>query len=889
MFISCSDTDLYQLSKTIQDIPITNDKFNLTEKQQITMLTVANLKSYISTDGSKLIRWSFSTLLNRLADKQENSGLGVLFDISKQNISSNQTSVWVLCLIGDRLPQYVIPTCHRYLITQLANIANPITTNDDCSQELNDIILLGQKIWDYLLNTHSDIVKASLLDLLNIYLATITSSSSSSSLNENEMDIDQNNNSNNTNSNTNNLSEYVLGYLLSLPKISPRLTNECWSEIFCKLYANNNIRKVFLKEKQTGFSRIQSSNGELVPVISIFSKWLTEMAFDPDGVIMKHALDVAIILDTIAFDSQLGYQHLIPSDGHSVLDNLLPSFDKCDISTASIDLIDDWIAPILNASSEQPSRHINQLKIPVFFLQYVILKSDTMNESIDLLIKIMSKVTPSTPSSSSSAATTFNNTNKSSSIRYILQNIIDTASKKWIDFYKIMFEQVFLRAMTMNIARNDASETVEKILGNLSILYSDTKDKSSAGFSSFSIYMATHWQQVMLLFLNHPSKRCQAYGYSILTQSLFWKQDQIDDSDLIAASKVFIESWFRHIKSRYHLLDQALDEPDIVSIQLKHLVIQCCQHEPFAKILYHMIFDSILNGSLEIFPRNDISNTTFGPSTFLDVVNQDESAKLKQDTNAMPRYIPNITLLSSDLKASDKIYIDNINQTVDLFIDSMQKDTSSSLEKLLLTILSTKLTTPSKVSLEIYEDSLPNKIPYTNDITNGNAFKNHPALFLILDHCLLLDKMITMALVRSIFIYFIAFWNMGEVINISTTLQLATQLEETIHLFKLMASILPDRLQNIALLFPFLSSYELGQVLYTCIWPCVRLFFDDASTSIPGLESVKETLVTVDDDLVNESMIKIQEVYKNRMVTLKSCPSWVPALQEVGKKLGLES
>ncbi|KAI9306779.1 hypothetical protein BJ944DRAFT_152346, partial [Cunninghamella echinulata] len=452
----------------------------------------------------------------------------------------------------------------------------------------------------------------------------------------------------------------ILGYLLSLPKISPRLINECWSEIFCKLYTNNNIRRVFLKEKQTGFSRIQSSNRELVPVVSIFSKWLTEMAFDPDGVIMKHALDVAIILDTVAFDSQLGYQHLIPSD-----------------------------------------------------------------------------VTPSTPSLSSSMVATFNDTNNSSSIRYILQNIIDTASKKWPEFYKTMFEQIFLRAMAMNIARNDASEMVEKILGNLSILYSDTKDISSAGFLSFSMYMATHWQQVMLLFLNHPSKRCQAYGYSILTQSLFWKQDQIDDSDLIAASKVFIESWFRHLKSRYHLLDQVLDEPDIVLIQLKHL---------------------------------------------------NESAKLKHDTNTMPRYIPNITVLSSDMKTSDKIYIDNINQTVHLFIDSMQKDSSSSLslEKLLVTILSTKLTTPSKVSLEIYEDSLPNKIPYTNDITNGNAFKNHPALFLILDHCLGLDKMIAMALVRSIFIYFIAFWNMGEVINISTTLQLATQLEETIHLFKLM-------------------------------------------------------------------------------------------------------
>lgn len=44
----------------------------------------------------------------------------------------------------------------------------------------------------------------------------------------------------------------------------------------------------------------------------------------------------------------------------------------------------------------------------------------------------------------------------------------------------------------------------------------------------------------------------------------------------------------------------------------------------------------------------------------------------------------------------------------------------------------------------------------------------------------------------------------------------------------------------------------------------------------------------MNEDLVNESMKKIEQIYKNRMVTLKSCPSWIPTLEEVGKKLSLE-
>ena len=44
----------------------------------------------------------------------------------------------------------------------------------------------------------------------------------------------------------------------------------------------------------------------------MFSTWLYTVAFDKSGLIMKHALDIAIALDAMAYDRRLGLQYLIP-------------------------------------------------------------------------------------------------------------------------------------------------------------------------------------------------------------------------------------------------------------------------------------------------------------------------------------------------------------------------------------------------------------------------------------------------------------------------------------------------------------------------------------------------------------------------------------------------
>lgn len=47
-------------------------------------------------------------------------------------------------------------------------------------------------------------------------------------------------------------------------------------------------------------------------MVDIFPVWLSQVAFSSSGLVMKHALDVAVMLDTIAHDERLDMKALIP-------------------------------------------------------------------------------------------------------------------------------------------------------------------------------------------------------------------------------------------------------------------------------------------------------------------------------------------------------------------------------------------------------------------------------------------------------------------------------------------------------------------------------------------------------------------------------------------------
>lgn len=163
----------------------------------------------------------------------------------------------------------------------------------------------------------------------------------------------------------------------------------------------------------------------------MFALWLSKVAFVPDGVVMKHALDIAVIVDTVVYDHRLNLQHLLPANGTSIMDSFLPSLTNSGISPPSIDLVDEWILPILDLdlhkNQAKSPREVYQLKIPVFFLKLALLKDDTLQTALDLLIKLMSHL-PVTTINTLDTTTTTN--------RYLLLTMIETAETKWPSFYR---------------------------------------------------------------------------------------------------------------------------------------------------------------------------------------------------------------------------------------------------------------------------------------------------------------------------------------------------------------------------------------------------------------------------------------------------------------------
>lgn len=82
--------------------------------------------------------------------------------------------------------------------------------------------------------------------------------------------------------------------------------------MFKRLYQNNAAGSMFLYEENKKSSLIKHANGEIQPIALAFSFWLTSIAFDPNGCVMKYAMDVAIMLDTLGHDERLGLSYLIP-------------------------------------------------------------------------------------------------------------------------------------------------------------------------------------------------------------------------------------------------------------------------------------------------------------------------------------------------------------------------------------------------------------------------------------------------------------------------------------------------------------------------------------------------------------------------------------------------
>ncbi|KAG2235126.1 hypothetical protein INT48_006507 [Thamnidium elegans] len=790
------------------------------------------------------------------------SPLDTLFDLVKRE---TEHMTWLLCLIGEKLPQLIATRLHQYLILGFAYCTNPFLSPPigPLNDERKNIVYMGDKVFSHLLSMEKNkqTVINSLLDLIDQYFIWIKNSEPL----------------------TADIQKFMLGYLLSLPKIAPALFNESWSLLFKRLFKNNAAGSMFLYEKNTSSSIVKHTSGEIQDISTIFPYWLTTIAFDSNGLIMKHAMDVAIMLDTLGHDDRLGLFYLIPTGDKSILDTLRPSLEKLDLKPTSIDLI-DW-----SISSMKKGRGVDDLKIPLFLLQLVVLKKDIDKESVvDMFVQLIIRLDrPREDETCNEGA------------RYLILSLVSSTEIKWPGIFQLVLESIFSRAIAMHIADSEGSVNVEKILSNLAMLFEEQNDVAKPGFEAFKAYLTSHWRQVLLLFLNHPSMECRAMGYRVLRNSRFWENtNTVEGCDAQTISKLLIDAWFRHVKSRYLRFGQE-EEISVVEEQ-QSLVAHCCQNTELAKTMLSFAIDCILGGALEIFPTVDVNALQQEKLSLYDkIVREGGHHQPHHLFKKPPQFVTTIDFQKQEgekegfIDVRDEIYVDNIERTAALFFQFGELPTLSSdqyldINRHILNRLSA-IWAPNAVSLDTYDDVLPRNIPYQCDIAIGNAFKDHPVLFIIFekytsDHnTSTKDYPMTNDIIRSILVYFIVFWNMKEVVNIPTTLKFATQLEETTRLLFLLKPVLPEFLVNSYHVFPFMSAKDLGDILFQVIWYYLR--WSNTNINIPGIKKVVTT--NNNDELTDKCKKRLLNICENRLKVLASAPSWHTSLKTIMSNIDL--
>lgn len=471
------------------------------------------------------------------------------------------------------------------------------------------------------------------------------------------------------------------------------------------------------------------------------------------------------------------------------MDTLRPSFEKLDLKPTSIDLI-GWAI-----SSMKIGRGMDDLKIPLFLLQLVVLKKDEPKDKVvDMFVQLIIRLDrPENDEKCNGGA------------RYLILNLVASTEKKWPGIFQLVLENIFSRAIAMHIADSEGSVNVEKILANLAMLFEVSSDTAKPGFDAFKTYLTSHWRQVLLLFLNHPSMECRAVGYRVLTNSRFWENtNTVEGCDAQTISKMLIDAWFRHIKGRYVRFGQ--EEEIAVADEQQKLIAYCCQHTELAKVMLSYAIECILGGALELFPAIDVNALQQEKLSLYDKVMRENSRQQQEQPQQNlfrkpPQFLTIVDFQKQEgfIDVRDAIYVDNIERTAALFFQFSELPTLTSNQYLqinrhILNRLSA-IWAPISVSLDTYDDVLPRNIPHQSDIAIGSAFKDHPVLFIIFEKYTTgqtsskNDYPMTNDIIRGILVYFIVFWYMKEVVNVPTTLKFATQLEETTRLIFLLKPV----------------------------------------------------------------------------------------------------
>ncbi|KAI8381292.1 uncharacterized protein BYT42DRAFT_613082 [Radiomyces spectabilis] len=722
----------------------------------------------------------------------------------------------------------------------------------DVTEDQRQLQMFACQLSDYLSEKKPKLLKESVMDVLNDYFTDIQKESHPSD----HMLVKH---------------QYRLSYLFSLSQITPTLANACWSDIFHRLVHHDATGDMLVYERRTRFSQVFLPRG-VVNVIDVLPNWVSGVALNPQGLIIEHAFDVAIFMDTLAHDTRLNMGFLIPTGESTILELLRASFEGLDLKPSSIDVV-SWTVELLSASTF--TRGIDNLKIPLFLLQLAVRKCETQEAATDILVNLITRIDRPTDEACPADVGT----------RYLVIHLAASAHAKYPGIFTVVLEKIFSKTIAMHIADSEGSINVEKILGNLAMLFeapvqSDDQHNTQLIFDAFKDYIAHYWRQVLLLFLNHPSMECRTLGFRVLSNSRFWEQETpIHGADPVTISKSILDAWFRHMKHRYLHIGER-DETHLLD-ELQRLIQRFCEQPPLAKVMLCMTMDRILDGGLEIFPKVDVNALQQDKMSLMDKIHNTQRPLYVGKSARPPQFVGIVGLPDDERDIRDDIYIDNIERTASLFYpreSNGQKNGPTQTTSPFLIHLLSKWPS-SAVTMEAYDDALPRNIPSNSDILIGNAFKDHPALFLIIEKCQFSAQFPIYDLLRSILVYFIAFWHMKEVAEAASALQFATQLEETTRLILLMG--LPHPLSSIYHLFPYMSGKDLGELLYKSIWPFVRC--QSASQEIPGLAAPGAP--APNQDIIDKCLVAMTTIYQRRLAHLAKVPAWYTMLQQVGKEL----
>ncbi|ORY92096.1 hypothetical protein BCR43DRAFT_80196 [Syncephalastrum racemosum] len=794
-----------------------------------------------------------------------------LFELVAQSSSTPVNMLWLAYHVGDKLPDAVISRLHEYLILYLAQTGNPYmsSSSDMPMTPYQTELATLCSIFVFLLPRHKDRLNSSINKLLQEYQQIISPPVEATYA-----------------------QRFLLGYIMTLPQLAPELMNSCWRDTFLWMLDHDMFGAIFLFETRTETSMIRNNEGEEVTVTKVFPLWLKNVAFNQNGIILKHAFDVAVVLDTMAHDARLDLKQSLQPGNNGLLEGLQPLLENRDLAFASIDMI-KWILSILGSSTAPYDAE--DLRIPKFLLQLFIFRHDQA-VAADIFVSLISRL---------SIPKTYYQKQAETNAQDVILNLLEAAETKWPGVLSSVLVATFHKTIAAHVVSN-SEDTVEleNVLFNLSMLFEDVDNMPQKKTAhAFKEYMVLHWRQVLMLFVSHPSMESRLLGYRLLRHSHFWEFSvgYVEGFTPDIMAKQLAAAWFRHMKNRYLLLEGALQ--DVVADELSSFISHCCQNVELAQAILSEILDGVLAGALETFPTADLSSFEREKIPLIDKVRHEvhgsapnvlETLTQAPSSARPPFYFITSSCLENDMETKDKIYMDNIRRTSDLF--QTFRDLPRSIPEGALSVCKhvmehwARRWKNERVPLESYDKVLPKNIPCERDVAIGNDFKDHPGVFPIFERCAVIGEWPISDITRSLLVYFIAFWHIPKITQAPSALTFATQVEQTARMLMLLQTNLPAEWQNIYQLLPFMSPLDIAAILYEVVWPYVRWSEAHANSTIPGIRSAiipGEKELKELEDLKDRGSKKLREICKVRSGVFRTAVAWAEAFNGVQQAMNL--